>query len=114
MSDSDKPRASNEIRSMMEWALTQSLKTDGQFKIDPTFFSSLAAEYYYGVSFLDEIGYWSKAERFWTADEFPNATAVCELIAGRVAELPQHHWETQGALRRLDSNCGAAQGKFIR
>jgi hypothetical protein len=109
MSDSEKRRVSNEIRSMMEWTLTQSLKTDGRFKVDPTFFSSLAAEYYYGVSFLDEIGYWNKAERFWTADEFPNATGVCELIAGRVAELPQHQWETQGALRRLDSNCGQSR-----
>jgi hypothetical protein len=106
MSDFEKPRATNEIRSMMEWTLTQSLKTDGRFKVDPAFFSSLAAEYYYGVSFLDQIGFWSKAQRFWTADEFPNATEVCELIAGRVAELPPQQWETQGALRRLDSNCG--------
>jgi hypothetical protein len=109
MSHSEKPRATNEIRSMMEWTLTQSLKADGRFKVDPAFFSSLAAEYYYGVSFLDQIGFWSKAQRFWTADEFPNATEVCNLIAGRVAELPQHQWETQGALRRLDANCGQSR-----
>ena len=106
MDDSEKPRAINEIRSMMEWTLTQSLKTDGRFKVDPTFFSSLAAEYYYGVSFLDQIGYWNKAQRFWTDDEFPDATKTCDLIAARVGELPPHQWETQGAIRRLDRNCG--------
>jgi hypothetical protein len=106
MDDSEKPRAINEIRSMMEWTLTQSLKTDGRFKVDPTFFSSLAAEYYYGVSFLDQIGYWNKAQRFWTDDEFPDATKTCELIAARVDELPPYQWETQGAIRRLDRNCG--------
>jgi hypothetical protein len=110
MSDSEKSRATKEIRSMLEWTLTHSLKTDGRFDVDPTFFSSLAAEYYYGVSFLDQIGYWSKAQRFWTADEFPNATQVCELIARRLTGLPPHQWETQGALRRLNSNCGQARG----
>ena len=84
----------------------QSLKTDGRFNVDPTFFSSLAAEYYYGVSFLDQIGYWKKAQRFWTDDEFPDAIKKCELIVGRVAELPLHQWEAREALRRLDRNCG--------
>jgi hypothetical protein len=39
---------------------------------------------YYGASFLARIGYFDKADRFWTDREFPDAEAVRQKIAGYV------------------------------
>jgi hypothetical protein len=108
MTGTQKARASTAIRWMLEWTLTESLETDGRFRVDPTFFDSLAATYRFGVLFLDRIGYWNKSERFWTHEEFPHATQLCALIARRMAELQLDQWEAREAIRSLD-NCRQPQ-----
>jgi hypothetical protein len=70
----------DELDSMLAWTLTHSLTDDGRFRSNPDFFESLSADYYYGVQFLDVIGFWDVKKRFWTETEFPQASEVCTRI----------------------------------
>jgi len=67
MSVSQKERARKEIAAMLEWCLTASVQGDG--------FASGEGEeldaYYFGVRFLDRVGFWDKAKRFWSRVEPP-------------------------------------------
>jgi hypothetical protein len=56
-------------------------------RVEPEFFSSVAADFYFGVSFLDAIGFWNPSIRFWTDDKFDNASALCCKIKQRLAAL---------------------------
>jgi hypothetical protein len=42
---------------MLHRTLTSSLQPNGTFKTVPPFFSSKAADFYFGVSFLQTIGF---------------------------------------------------------
>jgi hypothetical protein len=66
-------RAATEIDEMLHWTLTSSLQRDGSFKTVPSFFSSIGADFYFGVSFLQTIGFWDRKDRFWTERDFPEA-----------------------------------------
>jgi hypothetical protein len=58
-------RMRKEIQELLTWCLTKSLQYD-QFGTDRTIDS-----YYYGVRFLDRVGFWDKAKRFWRDDDIP-------------------------------------------
>jgi len=98
--------ASEAINRMLTWTLNESLNPDGTFKIDPTFFSSLAADYYFGVSFLDTIGFWDRTKPFWTSVDFPDAIDVCRRITARLEELKLEDYLAVVALKRLNASCG--------
>ena len=106
MTAPQKRLASEAIGRMLAWTLGESLNPDGTFKIDPTFFSSLAADYYFGVSFLDTIGFWDRAKRFWTNVDFPDAAKICRRIKARLVELQLHDYLAVVALKRLNASCG--------
>lgn len=55
-----KTEARSAMEDMLHWCLTESVKDDGFGTDDP--FESL----YFGVRFLDRIGYWDSAKRFWS------------------------------------------------
>jgi hypothetical protein len=61
MSSSQKARVRDRLKSMLDWCLTTSLDANG-FKLDG---NSPADAYYYGVRFLDRVGLWDPAKRFW-------------------------------------------------
>lgn len=90
---------------MLGWSLEESVTPDGQFKPDFTFSNSLADEYYFGVSFLDVIGYWLKKKRFWTDQSFEGADALCCSIKDRLTGLDLNSWASRGAMERLKDNC---------
>jgi len=110
MDDSQRRRSREAIGEMLDWTLGKSLDESGGFKIDLTFFDSLAAEYYFGVSFLDLIGYWNPARRFWTDADFPDSVALCYRIKKRLAALGLDQPAAREALRRLDDNCPGQSG----
>lgn len=58
-------RMRKEIQELITWCLTKSLQYD-QFGTDRTIDS-----YYYGVRFLDRIGFWDETKRFWRNDNIP-------------------------------------------
>ena len=105
MSPEQKRRASSAIDEMLRWTLASSLQTNGAFKTIPTFFSSMGADFYFGVSFLHTIGFWDVAKRFWTDQEFPEAAATCERIKTRLVAMALKSQESKSALSRLENSC---------
>ena len=108
MTSSQKQAASEAIDRMLSWTLNESLSAEGAFKTDPTFFSSLSADYHFGVSFLDTVGFWDRGKRFWTNVDFPDADSVCLRIKGRLVQLQLNDYLAVVALRRVNAACPAA------
>jgi hypothetical protein len=90
---------------MLNWSLSESLTPDGVFKNNPEFFSSVAADFYFGVSFLNVIGFWDPSKRFWTDGAFDNASALCCKIKLRLGALGLKAQPAQSAMDRLNGSC---------
>jgi hypothetical protein len=105
MSVSQRRQAGDAIREMLAWTLAQSLNPDGSFKTDPTFFSSVAADYYFGVSFLDEVGFWDRSKRFWTDEELPGGESVCRRLKARMAMFNFEDLQARVAREKLSAAC---------
>ena len=73
------------ISGMLDSCLHQSLQPDGSFKSPDE--DTLSSAFYFGVSFLHEIGYFSKGNRFWTNRQFPEAQEVRQRILRRMQAL---------------------------
>jgi hypothetical protein len=73
------------ISQMLDFCLRQSLQPDGSF--DSPEEDTLSSAFYFGVGFLDEIGYFSKSKRFWTDQKFDGAAEVRDRIRGRIQQL---------------------------
>jgi hypothetical protein len=73
MTDAQRAQCAGEIRRMLQWCLSESLQKDGSFYIagDPS--DSMEEDQHFGVGFLARIGYFDKAKRFWTNENFPEA-----------------------------------------
>jgi hypothetical protein len=105
MSAAQKRQARDAIRDMLAWTLDQSLDPDGSFKTDPTFFSSVAADYYFGVSFLDEVGFWDRRKRFWTDEVLPGGESVCRRLKARLAMFKFEDLQARVAREKLSAAC---------
>lgn len=64
-----------EIRKMLKWCLNESLQPDGSFKLQDSDDSQETCESF-GAAFLARIGYFNRAKRFWTDEDFPDAAKV--------------------------------------
>jgi hypothetical protein len=69
-----------ELRKMLDWCLKESLQPDGSFRIREG--ESMEESSYFGTAFLARIGYFDRARRFWTDEEFPGAAEAKQHIAG--------------------------------
>jgi hypothetical protein len=107
MTEEQRVQARQEMQDMLNWALDHSLQPDGSFAPDENFFSSVSSDYYFGVSFLDEIGYWSAKKRFWTDEAFAGAEASCLLIRHRLSDLQLKNPLALGAEQKLEASCGS-------
>ena len=105
MTEFQKEKARHEIQKMLNWSLNESLTSDGVFKNGPEFFSSVAADFYFGVSFLDAVGFLDRSKRFWTDDEFDNASALCCKIKQRLTAIGLKAQPAQSAMNRLNGSC---------
>lgn len=79
--------ASRELAGMLDWCLNQSMHADGSFVFDEMFYNSLESCYYFGVSFLDEVGYFRPQKRFWTNQTFPEAAQTQHRVISRLNGL---------------------------
>jgi hypothetical protein len=61
--------------------------------------------FYFGVAFLDVVGYWDPRKRFWTKQEFPGARSTCERIKTKLKALALNSPESQSALATLADTC---------
>jgi hypothetical protein len=64
---------------MLDWCLKESLQPDGSFRLREG--ESLEESVYFGTAFLARIGYFDRAQRFWTDEEFPGALEAKQHIA---------------------------------
>jgi hypothetical protein len=79
-------RASAQIGRILDWCLKDSLQPDGSFKVSELD-DTLGDAFYYGVSFLNDVGYFDKAKRFWTDTDFPDAEATRARIQSRIESI---------------------------
>lgn len=86
---------SKEIDGMLDFCLHKSLQPDGSFNSPEE--DTVSSAFYFGVSFLNEIGYFSKKNRFWTDRTFPQATEVRERIEKRMKAIGLDDSEAQWA-----------------
>ena len=107
MSETEQTKTRARIESMIEWSLANTVGPDYTFEHDPTFSDSLADEYYFGISFFDVVGYWQPKRRFWTdAPLDEDAAALCCRLKHQVNELDFEGWAADGAMSKLERNCG--------
>jgi hypothetical protein len=97
MTDAQRQQGAAEISRMLRWCLTESLQPDGSFRTSPGGDDSIEEGQHFGVGFLARIGYFDKAKRFWTSEDFPEAEANRQRI---IAFIKAHQ------------NSGAAGGTY--
>lgn len=84
----DRAIAEQEIRKMLVECLSKSLQPDGSFALGNSD-DSLGDSYYFGVSFLAEVGFFDPGKRFWTDEELPPSSEIREKLIQRINELSQ-------------------------
>lgn len=82
-SESQRQAMRTEIAKMLDWCLTKSVSPDGTVAVVDSD-SSVEEAYYYAISFLDEVGYFTRAQRFWTDQDFPEGPALAAKLKARV------------------------------
>ncbi|MEQ8390621.1 MAG: hypothetical protein RIB30_06480 [Thalassospira sp.] len=98
--------AASDIGLVLNWCLTKSMTPDGGFIDDPTFYNSVGAAYYYGVSFLDQAGYFGTDVPFWTDKPFADGPALCCKIQKNIKSEGLDDDEAKAALEKLVDACG--------
>jgi hypothetical protein len=79
-------QARAEIARMLDWCLKQSYQPDGSFKVSELD-DTTGDAYSYGVSFLNEAGYFRRADRFWTDQDFPESATVRDRIEAKLKSI---------------------------
>lgn len=73
---------------------------DGSFR--PSTETDLAGwSFYFGVSFLDEAGYFDRNKRFWTERDFPEAEPVRERIMQKLKSFKSEDQLLKTAIDKL-------------
>lgn len=85
MTPAQQATAKVEIRKMLDFCLTKSLRPDGSFNLNDE--GTLGESFQFPCEFLDAIGFFGKENRFWTQESFPQAHAIAKRIAAKIKEL---------------------------
>jgi hypothetical protein len=101
LEDDQKKIAKAEIRKLLDWSLSETLLSDGSFKYNRSD-DSLGDSYYFGVSFLTEVGYFNVKNRFWTNELFPEASKTRERIQQSLLSIKNRDLMMSDALGKLD------------
>jgi hypothetical protein len=101
MTPQQKMQARTEIRKMLTFCLTQSLQPDGSFNLGDE--GTIGESFEFPCLFLYEIGFFHKENRFWTAENFPQAKEIARRIARKIAELKLDDPESQVAQMIVES-----------
>jgi hypothetical protein len=101
-------RAEAELTRLIEWCLTAAIAPNGEI-IARAIAESLPESYYFTIAFLDTVGYFDRAKRFWTERDFPEAPVLRARLDDRLSTLPQGDPMTRMARARLHSSPIAGQ-----
>lgn len=99
MTAEQQARATAELTVMVARSLSISLRADGHFDDEP--YTSPAEAYYFGVSFLDEVGYFRPSRRFWAPMETTDAEALRVALQQQLQNMDQRNAMVTAALRKL-------------
>lgn len=102
MTMAEKTQARAEIRRMLDWCLTHSMDNNGGFVMDASYYNSVEACYYFGISFLEEIGVFDPDRCFWSEDEFEDRDVLADKLQQALGQLNQNHEQITAARWKLD------------
>jgi hypothetical protein len=100
MLPSQRREAGTHIAHMVRWCLSRSLDRDGVL-FNPDQGDQIPDSYYFAAAFLDTIGFFDPAKKFWTAHDLPDWRPI---KTGVIAELSRFHPDltvVDDALERL-------------
>jgi hypothetical protein len=99
MTPEQQARATTELTVMVTRSLSVSIGSDGRFDDEP--YTSPAEAYYFGVSFLDEVGFFRASRRFWTALGSSDADSLRAILLQHLQKMDQRNAVVSAALRKL-------------
>jgi hypothetical protein len=93
-------RARAELDRLLGWCLATAIAPDGTV-VARAKSESLSESYYFTIAFLDTVGYFDPAKRFWTDRAWPEASVLRTRLEFQVRRL--HHGDQMArmALERL-------------
>jgi hypothetical protein len=92
--------ARRELHRLLEWCLGTAISGDGSV-LARAVAEALPESYYFTIAFLDTVGYFDPAKRFWTDRRFPEAAGLRARLESRLAALDPHDPMTRMARERL-------------
>ncbi len=92
--------AAAELDRLVDWCLSTAFAPDGSVVVRAKSESS-AEGYYFTIAFLDTVGFFDPAKRFWTDRAFPDAATLREQLTHHLGRLHQSDPMVQMALARL-------------
>ncbi len=93
-------RAQQELGRLVDWCRDTAIAEDGSLTARAVA-ESWPESYYFTIAFLDTVGYFDPAKRFWTDRVFAEAAALKVLLESRVRQLDQAQPMARMALDRL-------------
>ncbi len=93
-------RAEQELGRLVDWCLTSAIARDGKIR-SRAIGESLPESYYFTIAFLDTVGYFDPAKRFWTDRSFPEAPTVRARLGSHLSMLAQRDPMVRMAHERL-------------
>jgi hypothetical protein len=100
MREAQRRRAGAELERLLDWCLATAIAPDGSV-VARAKSESLAEGYYFTIAFLETVGYFNPAKRFWTDRAFAEAPALRGQLARYVSRLHQGDPMARMALDRL-------------
>jgi hypothetical protein len=100
MTEFQRARAQAELTIILVRTLRLALNARGEF--DATPFDSLGEAYYFGVSLLDEIGFFRPSRNFWARRNL-DSEPLRQKILARMAEIPSNDPMLAAARRKLQA-----------
>jgi len=99
MTEAQRAESRTRIDEMLAWCLAETIRPDGTFDGDAS--DGTPEAFYFGVSFLDEIGCFDAQRRFWTDRELPEAEALRQRLLRAVMRLNMTDEHTLFAFGKL-------------
>ena len=100
MSPDQRRRAGAELARLTAWCLTAAIAPDGRVAARAVG-ESLSEAYYFTIAFLDTVGCFDPARRFWTDRVFVGAPALRERLRSHLLTLDPGDPMTRMAIERL-------------
>jgi hypothetical protein len=99
--------AREELGRLLDWCLTAAVAPDGGL-LARAVGESVPESYYFAVAFLDTVGYFDPATRFWSDRSYPDAPELRAGIERHLQMLPLGDPMVRMAFERLGLRCTAA------